>query len=246
MRIKLESLELLQQLDLKVDLLRGEKNLVQSGIQELELEREETLMTLAAKRSQLELLIAERREGERNLAVENDNIGRSEARQREIKTQKEYQALVKEVAAAKRMQEELENQLLLKFTEIEKSMAEVAELELRLTSQDVDIDTRRTATQEQLTALDLTITTDIKEREDIVKSLPQAMLKRYSMLRLKRQGIALVEARDGNCLGCNLNLPPSCTTVSSAMKRWSPAPTVSEFSPCGGSTKSSKFRQNDA
>ncbi|HEU0265144.1 MAG TPA: C4-type zinc ribbon domain-containing protein [Geobacterales bacterium] len=208
MRKKLQSLEQLQQIDIKVDLLRGEKDQVLSGFQVLELEREETQMTLSAKRSQLELLVVERREFERNLAVENDNITRSEARQREIKTQKEYQALVKEVAAAKRMQEELESQLQLKIGEMEQFASEIAELEERLMGQDDEISSRRAAAQEKLTALDTAISTDIKTREEIVKSLPQTMLKRYTMLREKRQGVALAEARDGSCLGCNLNLPP--------------------------------------
>jgi predicted nucleic acid-binding Zn-ribbon protein len=207
-RKKLQSLEQLQQIDMKVDLLRGEKDQVLSGFQVLELEREETQMTLSAKRSQLELLVVERREFERNLAVENDNITRSEARQREIKTQKEYQALVKEVAAAKRMQEELESQLQLKIGEMEQFASEITELEERLMGQDDEISSRRAAAQEKLTALDTAISTDIKTREEIVKSLPQTMLKRYTMLREKRQGIALAEARDGSCLGCNLNLPP--------------------------------------
>ncbi|HEX9079063.1 MAG TPA: C4-type zinc ribbon domain-containing protein, partial [Desulfuromonadaceae bacterium] len=45
-------------------------------------------------------------------------------------------------------------------------------------------------------------------REEITKHLPANVLKRYNVLREQRRGQAIAFARDGYCLGCNMNLPP--------------------------------------
>jgi predicted nucleic acid-binding Zn-ribbon protein len=49
---------------------------------------------------------------------------------------------------------------------------------------------------------------DAKIRDERIKEIPPGMLKRYEKLREVRRGIAVVEARDGGCLGCNMHIPP--------------------------------------
>jgi predicted nucleic acid-binding Zn-ribbon protein len=46
------------------------------------------------------------------------------------------------------------------------------------------------------------------EREKIIKEIPASLLKRYDALRERRQGVAVVEAKAGSCLGCYMGLPP--------------------------------------
>ena len=68
------------------------------------------------------------------------------------------------------------------------------------------------ATQEEIrgkiTGLDSAIAADAALRGETAKTLPPAMVKRYERLREQRRGIAVVEARDGSCLGCNMSIPP--------------------------------------
>ena len=52
---------------------------------------------------------------EENFTAESENIVRSEAHLKEIKTQKEYQAVSKEISGAKKLTAELEEQILQKI-----------------------------------------------------------------------------------------------------------------------------------
>jgi predicted nucleic acid-binding Zn-ribbon protein len=38
--------------------------------------------------------------------------------------------------------------------------------------------------------------------------MPSNIMKRYEQLLAKRAGLAVVQARDGHCKGCNMGLPP--------------------------------------
>jgi hypothetical protein len=42
----------------------------------------------------------------------------------------------------------------------------------------------------------------------LLKDLPVQLRKRYQLLFDRRGGMAVVEARNGACLGCNMHLPP--------------------------------------
>ena len=42
----------------------------------------------------------------------------------------------------------------------------------------------------------------------IVKELSSSLVRRYTQLRDQRRGQAVAEARDGSCMGCNMQLPP--------------------------------------
>ena len=46
------------------------------------------------------------------------------------------------------------------------------------------------------------------KRDAYLGKLPTALRKRYEMLLDRRAGIAIVEARQGTCLGCHMHLPP--------------------------------------
>ncbi|MGE3258094.1 MAG: zinc ribbon domain-containing protein, partial [Geobacter sp.] len=65
--------------------------------------------------------------------------------------------------------------------------------------------------QERMAAIaDLQAVIDaaVANREQIVKELSSSVVRRYTQLRSQRRGQALAEAREGSCLGCNMQLPP--------------------------------------
>ncbi|BDV44471.1 hypothetical protein GURASL_33940 [Geotalea uraniireducens] len=208
MRKNLMLLEELQELDLKIDGRHGEKQTLLDQLAALDERVDSVRRTVSEKREELALLEDERRSLEQNLITENENIARSEARQKEIKTQKEYQAVLKEVSAAKKQKSELEEQLQQKRTQIEELSGEIAAREEELASLEANIDSQKAEIQGSIDRLEQEISVDAAAKEATAKSIPASLLKRYGALREKRQGIAVVAARDGNCSGCNMNLPP--------------------------------------
>ena len=208
MQKKLQLLEELQRLDLKVDGLKGEKKALLSEIEALDARRDESRRKVAEREALIAELEGEKKGLEDGLAAEADNISRSESRQKEIKTQKEYQAVAKEISAAKKQQTEIEEQILQKLSRIEEVKTELTAIGSDLQQQESQLESQKGSVQEKVSAIDQSIASDSAVRESVAKNIPASMLKRYELLRERRQGLAVVEAKAGSCLGCNMNLPP--------------------------------------
>ncbi|GFO56052.1 hypothetical protein GMSM_30590 [Geomonas sp. Red276] len=208
MRNKLKSLYELQEIDLRIDGLDSEKGQLLAEAQALEAKLAEARERIAARREESETVAAEKAALDASLAAENENITRSESHQKEIKTQKEYQAVSKEISGAKKMIAELEDQILQKINALEEIAADIAKRESDLQELEANVATQQAELQAKVTALETGIAADAVTREETVKILPASVMKRYSRLRDQRRGVAVVEAREGNCMGCNMHLPP--------------------------------------
>ncbi|MRR53839.1 MAG: hypothetical protein EG824_09635 [Deltaproteobacteria bacterium] len=198
----------LQEIDLKIDSSRGETQALQSEIHSLEAQTEEKQLEIAQQKSELSAVEEEKKILEENLASESDSIARSEERLREIKTQKEYQAVSKEIAAAKKVKADLEDQILQKITRSDELNALVTEKEGYLREFEVNSSVRKGELRARIDQLEADISAVSVARDETAKAVAPAMMKRYETLREKRQGVAIAEAKGGSCLGCNMNLPP--------------------------------------
>ncbi len=208
MRKNLKLLGELQEIDLKVDSLQGEKEGLLAEIAALEQQVAGVQSEIAVKNGELVALEEEKQQLEESLAAETDNIARSEARLKEIKTQKEYQAVSKEVSTAKKLKAELEEQILQKLAQIDELKGDIAGREENLRALEENVAGQKGEVQKKIEQLEAAIAADTTVREAAAKGLPASVLRRYGLLREQRRGIAVVEARDGYCLGCNMQLPP--------------------------------------
>jgi predicted nucleic acid-binding Zn-ribbon protein len=198
----------LQEIDLRIDSARGEKQALQEGVHSLERRVEEMRLDIAGQNAELETVEGEKRALEENLTTETEAITRSEARLRDIKTQKEYQAVSKEIAAAKKVKSEVEEQILQKITRSDELKAVIGERERVLQELEATAAGQKDELLGQIQKLDAIIDENLASREVTAQVISPSMIKKYTMLRDRRQGIAIVEARNGSCLGCNMNLPP--------------------------------------
>jgi predicted nucleic acid-binding Zn-ribbon protein len=198
----------LQEIDLKIDSSRGEREALLKEVDSLDAKVEELRQLVAAQITELEAVEEEKRTLEQNMEAEQESISRSETRLRDIKTQKEYQAVSKEIAAAKKVRTDLEEQMLQKITRSDELKAALEEKEKERMEFENGVTAQKVELQSRIDQLDGLIAEDVTAREAAAKAVSPSMMKRYMMLRERRQGIAIVEAKGGSCLGCNMNLPP--------------------------------------
>jgi len=198
----------LQEIDLKIDSSRDETLALENEIQSLEAKAEEKQLEISQLKTELAALDEEKQVLEENLSTESDSISRSEARLREIKTQKEYQAVSKEIAAAKKVKADLEEQILQKITRCDELKVLIEEKEGQLREFEANATVRKNEFKARIEQLAETIASDGAAREEAAKGVAPSMIKRYETLRERRQGLAIAEAKSGSCLGCNMNLPP--------------------------------------
>jgi predicted nucleic acid-binding Zn-ribbon protein len=201
-------LEELQEVDQRIDTLKAAQNGLQAemgGInQGVDVVREEVI-SLEARLTQLEV---EKGELEATHAAELDNIVRSETNMKEIKTNKEFQAVGREITAARKQVSELEDQVLQKISQIEEISGELATKKSQRDELAENSAQHVVAKQAEIDKIQSEIDVDIERRERIVKGMPATLVKRFTILREQRRGQALAIARDGYCMGCNMHLPP--------------------------------------
>lgn len=208
MKKKLDMLEELQEVDQLIDTLKS----AQSGLlaelgginQGVDAAREE-VDALEAALAQLE---SEKRELEATHAAELENITRSETNMKEIKTNKEFQAVGREITAARKQVTDIEEKLLQKITQVEELSAALAAKKSRCDELAENSAQRVLAKQAEIDKLQSDIDADIVRRENVAKELPASLVKKFTILREQRRGHALAIAKDGYCMGCNMHLPP--------------------------------------
>ena len=101
MRAHLERLAALQVVDLKIQEMEQEKGEIPQRMATLEGDFKEEEVRVHSQRLEMEKLQKERRQKEKDLEEEFDRVKKTETRVFEIKTNKEYQAVLKEIENAK-------------------------------------------------------------------------------------------------------------------------------------------------
>jgi uncharacterized protein len=205
---RLEMLEQLQEIDYLIDNLKNARNGLTGEMGGIEQALTDARQELAGLESRVGQLEQEKGELEASQTVEQENIRRSETNMKEIKTNKEYQAVGREIAAARKQAAEIDTQTLQKIGLIDELNTEIAALKDTLADLEQNTSQRRDEKQAEIDKIQQDIDEDEAKREAITKELPASLVKRYNALREQRRGQAVAIARDGYCLGCNMNLPP--------------------------------------
>ena len=208
MKKKLDMLEELQEVEQLIDTLKAAQSVLQaelSGInQGVDVAREE----VAALEAGLAQLESEKSDLEATHAAELENITRSETNMKEIKTNKEFQAVGREITAARKQVTDIEDRLLQKISLIEELSTDLAAKKSRCDELAENSAQRVEAKQAEIDKIQSDIEADIVRRENVAKGLPASLVKKFNILREQRRGHALAIARDGYCMGCNMHLPP--------------------------------------
>ncbi len=208
MQKQLQLLRDLQELDTEKKVVESER---QAGLNEQqalksELDRLQGMVDSLA--GEISVLEAEKAELVNSMALEQENVERSEGRLPQIKTQKEYVAVLKEVDTAKKLAKDLQANIDAKNEILTSLSADKDEKDGELTTHTEQADARCAEIDASLVAVNKQLAVRTRQREALLEELPKAMRKRYELLMARRAGVAVVEARGGACTGCHMHLPP--------------------------------------
>jgi predicted nucleic acid-binding Zn-ribbon protein len=145
---------------------------------------------------------------EREIQMIDDRIVRSNEKLRMVKTNKEYQLLLREVDDNRNRKDVLETELLGYLDDLE-GMAE----QVRTGEQEYNLLSDQTRAEQE--TIDKKSTDDkelleefIARQEDIGKHLDPALMNRFKKISKMNQGSAVVSVRNEVCMGCFMNIPP--------------------------------------
>jgi predicted nucleic acid-binding Zn-ribbon protein len=226
---QLQLLRDLQELDTdkKVIETTRQAGLDEQQLLKTELERLQQMVDSLA--GEISVLESEKAELVNTKTLEQENVERAESRLPQIKTQKEYVAVLKEVDTAKKLFKDLQanidakDEILLSLsTDKEEKDAELAENTAQADTRCAEVDASMVAVNKKLAEMD-------RQRGAQLEELPKSLRKRYELLMSRRAGVAIVEARNGACLGCHMHLPPQMFNSLFVLNEIQPCPHCSRL-----------------
>lgn len=208
MRNQLELLWELQKIDLSLRGIKEERDRYPKEIKKLDENQNIEKERVQKEREKIELLEKERRRKEGHLNLEQEKIKRAEGRMFEVKTNKEYQALLSEIEAIKEANGREEEEILQVMDEIDELKKDLSkrEKEMAITLEKIGGEKRKM--EERMAQDDSVWKQQMERREVVSKQIESKLLKLYNTLKEKRQGIGVVSVKQETCQGCFVNVPP--------------------------------------
>jgi predicted nucleic acid-binding Zn-ribbon protein len=204
----LERLEKLQELADEIDRIEARRRSAAQEKERVEESLGKAERALAEKEERARAVDMERRKRELFLKGERERMARVKGRLGDVKTSREYQAVLAEIAAAKQNITDQESaqvgdmqELETVGTEIESLQGSIGEIRSQLEKADGDL-------QQIVSETDEKMVQHRQEEATLLKTLPSAVVDRYRLIRSRRGGLAVVPARDEACTACFMRIPP--------------------------------------
>ena len=208
MELELKTIYEAQKIDMQI--IENERKLI-STPKKIE-KMDSDINTMSEKISQekqiLDELEKERKRKEKELELEKEKIKKIESKLYEVKTNKEYQALLKEIETAKQTNEKEEEEIIeimVKIEDLKKDFESTSKL-LKEKEKVAEVEKKKLLSEMDL--VDKTINELKQQRDNLLSVVNKTLRETYNMLISRRGGMAVVNVKNGVCLGCFMNIPP--------------------------------------
>jgi len=208
MNEQLERLIELQQIDLQILEKRRKISEIPSRIVQEELPLKEAQAVLEAVKQQT--LDLEKRKREKEIEIDdiNEKIKKMKTRITEIKTNKEYQAYLKEIESAEKERYAIEDQILAFMEEIDSASLDISSKESNALEKKKELDELKRKLEGEVAEAEKELVPLQEKRSKLVSVIDKDVYKEYIKLMESCQGVAVTEAKDEVCQGCHMNIPP--------------------------------------
>ncbi len=204
----LEHLIHLQELDLTADRQRrrvADIPVLQSA---LDARLAERTATVEAVKARIAACQAARRDIEKDLAAVQGRLSKYKNQLMEVKTNKEYQAMQKEMSTAEAEIGEQETRMLERMEESDTLALELAAAEAALKSEQGEIVRERQALDAERGEAARALEGTVAERDRVAALISREAMTIFTRVAHGRKGLAVAEARDGLCTVCHVRLRP--------------------------------------
>jgi hypothetical protein len=198
----------LQELDIEISRLAREKECIPEKIRTLEQRYAEEEAKLKVMKETLVDLQARRRSKERELEHQSSEMKKRQGRLLEVKTNKEYSAILQEIQVLKNKQSGLEDEILEVLDKIDQQGKEAEGQAEHLTREQEVCWQERTKWEGKLEEAGAHLAELLKERAKKLPDIEPELIQTYTRIYENRQGLAVVPVGDRSCSGCFVNLTP--------------------------------------
>jgi predicted nucleic acid-binding Zn-ribbon protein len=148
------------------------------------------------------------REGEEKLKKGQEALKKGKERLNDVKTNKEYQAVLKEIEAFEKKNSETEDQIISLLEAVDKAKAEFKIKEKEMASYKQRYGETKKNMEAELHSLDDALETCRQKSGKLRGKISAELLKKYEAIKSLHNTLAVVAVWKEVCEGCYMNLPP--------------------------------------
>jgi len=206
---QIETLVKLQKIEMETSNIKSTLNNVSKKIGTLDDRLKEFERRIEDKEALIDELKKNYRDKESDFQMNLDREKKIQVKLRSVKTNKEYQALLKEIEDVKIRNSKVEDEMIECvdcMDDAEKAMVsdkdEYLRLSAQINSEKEDIIQAAEQSKQRLAELE-------NDRKGVSDKIDSGLLKKYDLIKgSNKGGLAVVPVKDAVCHGCNVNLPP--------------------------------------
>ena len=209
MDAQLKTLIDLQGVDTRIAAHEAEAARLPKEIAAIHAEIETAKKDVDAGKARLDAAKKDQRTREKDLEVVQAKRSKTEGRLYEVKTNKEYSAVLAEIEEIKQEKGRVEEEILVLMESQERLTADIKDAEARFKSRETQGKQEEAALQEKLRAVEADLALVRTERAELARQLPAPVLADYDKLLKARGGLALAQVMKPNlCGGCRMTVTP--------------------------------------
>ena len=205
---QLKALMELQKLDSQIYRLQADLRLKPAEIARLREEHSRLAQGLQAVEGKVKVLEVRRNERETDLGQKEEQIKKLSVQLFQVKTNKEYSAMQKEIEGVKADKSVLEEEILKLMEEVEGARAQMKREREALKEEETKLTAAVARIEEEAQSAKGSLQELQSARSAITPRVDPVILSQYERILSKKEGMALVPVRGDACGGCFMNLPP--------------------------------------
>jgi predicted nucleic acid-binding Zn-ribbon protein len=148
------------------------------------------------------------KEKEEKLKRGVETLKKTKDRLLEVKTNKEYQAVLKEIEGIEIKNSEYEDEIIITMEEIDRSKTGFQQVEQEMEAYRLKHQKERDGFEKELAMTDSELA-GCQEKAAVLRTkVEPEVLKRYEIIRNRNNGLAVVAVWKEVCRGCHMNIPP--------------------------------------
>jgi predicted nucleic acid-binding Zn-ribbon protein len=198
----------LQDLDNQIQRLQSTLNEVAGQLEEIDHQLDHSEKRCLQKKEGLENLRKTYRDKERDVQTLRAQAIKSQEKSSSVKTNKEYQSILKEIDEIKAKASGMEDDMLEILERIDTEENEYAQQQEELSQLKKEIEQQKEGIESEAQAKQKRLQGILADRENVLKEVAPDMLVRFEKVRAKVGILTIAAVKDAVCRGCHVNIPP--------------------------------------
>lgn len=204
----LKALVELQKIDSEILKMEKGRQHIPARIKEIDGTLAGMRRSLQQEMEQLDEAEMARRMAESDLRAEKEQIRKWETRLNEVRNNRDYQALSREIESARKANLALEDEILRKMQEIEELKISTDKQKFHLQEAESKLLAEKAELEKELARIDSEISQRRQGRQQAAERVEKRFFQQYQLVSSRRDGIAVVPVLDEHCQGCHMGIPP--------------------------------------